>query len=287
MKSSYKISSGPHIHSRMTIGNIYIYLILALLPSCMYALYAHEFEALKIIGITTCSAVVSEYLFQLIFKKTSTIGEFHSVYIGIILALHFPAQTPWWLCVIGGVFSVLIFKPMNLLQPVAATKMFLMIIFGSLYPFFSTTVVTVSKNETFLLYDLLIGNTIGPIGTTSVIAILLGAAFLIVMEVLDIRIPMMCILSFLMYCMIFSSRGLDVQYLVSQLCSGTFMFDVWFLAPDYRTVPITKNGRVVYGILLGILIGIIRIHLGFADGILLSILMVNLMTPLIEKLFKR
>ena len=133
---------------------------------------------------------------------------------------------------------------------------------------------------------MIIGRTAGTIGETSMIALLIGAAFLLVMKVIDLRVPGAYILSFVVFIVLFSGHGLELDYIVAQLAGGGLMLGAFFMATDYVTRPITKNGQYVFGIFLGIMTGIFRIFGPSAEGVSYAIILGNLLVPLIEKVTK-
>ena len=139
------------------------------------------------------------------------------------------------------------------------------------------------SGETVDLLSLFIGNVQGTIGETSALAILIGAAILLIRGIIDFRIPVAYILTFSVFALIFSGHGLDFYYLLCQLCSGGLMLGAWFMATDYVTSPITSKGRIVYGICLGIFTGLFRIFGGSAEGVSYAIIFCNLLVPLIER----
>ena len=137
--------------------------------------------------------------------------------------------------------------------------------------------------------NMMIGTIPGTIGETSVIAIIIGAIFLIMMGVIDLRIPGTYIVSFVIFIGIFGPFAhetvsfFDPQYITAHLCGGGLMLGAWFMATDYVTSPITKKGQIVYGILLGVLTGLFRLFGGSAEGVSYAIIISNLLVPLIEK----
>ena len=130
---------------------------------------------------------------------------------------------------------------------------------------------------------MLIGTTAGTIGETSVIAILIGAIILILLGVIDLTIPGTYIVTFVVFILLFGGHGLDGNYVTAQLCGGGLMLGAFFMATDYVTSPITPLGKVVYGILLGILTGLFRIFGANAEGVSFAIILSNLLVPIIEK----
>ena len=297
MNENYNISSSPHIRSKVTTGSIMLYVIIALLPATIFGVYTFGLSALLVVLITTASAVSTEYIYQKLMKKKVTIGDFSAALTGLLLALNLPAEAPWWMCVIGSVFAILIVKQVfgglgqNFMNPALGARCFLLISFtGRMTTFVydgvtgATPLALLKYGENVNLMDMLIGNEAGTIGETSVIAILIGALFLIAMGIIDLRIPGTYLASFVVFIVLFGGRGLDLTYITAHLCGGGLMLGAWFMATDYVTSPITKTGQIVYGICLGVLTGLFRLFGGSAEGVSYAIIFSNLLVPLIEKI---
>ena len=152
-----------------------------------------------------------------------------------------------------------------------------------------TPLAALKAGESVNTMDMLLGTIPGTIGETSVIAIIIGAIFLILTGVIDLRIPGTYIVTFVIFVGIFgqftdAQAGLfDPQYITAHLCGGGLMLGAWFMATDYVTSPITKKGQYVYGVLLGILTGLFRLFGGSAEGVSYAIIISNLLVPLIER----
>ena len=131
--------------------------------------------------------------------------------------------------------------------------------------------------------DMLYGNIAGTIGETSVIAILIGAIILILLEVIDLKIPAAYIITFALFMFVFGPSRFDTTYVVAQLCGGGLMLGAFFMATDYVTSPITPMGKIVFGICCGILTGLFRCFGANAEGVSFSIILCNLLVPIIEK----
>ena len=297
MNENYNISSSPHIRSKVTTGSIMLYVIIALLPATIFGVYTFGISALLVVLITTASAVATEYLYQKLMKKKVTIGDFSAALTGLLLALNLPAEAPWWMCVLGSVFAILIVKQVfgglgqNFMNPALGARCFLLISFTGRVTTFvydgvtgATPLALLKYGENVNLMDMLIGNEAGTIGETSVIAILIGALFLIAMGIIDLRIPGTYLASFVVFIVLFGGRGLDLTYITAHLCGGGLMLGAWFMATDYVTSPITKTGQIVYGICLGVLTGLFRLFGGSAEGVSYAIIFSNLLVPLIEKI---
>ena len=152
-----------------------------------------------------------------------------------------------------------------------------------------TPLALLKDGETVDTMNMLIGKIPGTIGETSVIAIIIGAIFLILVGAIDLRIPGTYIVTFVIFVGIFghfTKAGVgffDPQYITAHLCGGGLMLGAWFMATDYVTSPITKKGQYVYGALLGILTGLFRLFGGSAEGVSYAIIISNLFVPLIER----
>ena len=142
----------------------------------------------------------------------------------------------------------------------------------------------VKAGEKVDLLSLFLGNTQGTIGETSALAILIGAAFLLILKVIEWRIPCTYIGSFAIFVILFGGHGADGYYLLEQLLGGGLMLGAWFMATDYVTTPITKRGQLVYGVILGCLTGLFRIFGASAEGVSYAIIFGNLLIPVIERL---
>ena len=249
--------------------------------------------------VTIASCLVSEWVFEKIVHKKSTLGDMSAVVTGLLLALNLPATLPWWEAMIGGVFAIVIVKMMfgglgqNFMNPALGARCFLLIAFAadmtnfSIDSYSGATPLALIRNEgvdSVNIMDMLIGKTAGTIGETSVIAILIGAIFLILMGVIDLRIPGTYIVSFVIFLILFSGHGFDVNYIVAELCGGGLMLGAFFMATDYVTSPITPMGQILYGICLGVLTGLFRTFGANAEGVSFAIILSNLLVPMIEKI---
>ncbi len=296
MGENYNISSSPHIRSKVTTSNIMLMVIIALLPATAFGVYNFGISALIVVVLTTASAVLTEYLYQKLMHKKVTIGDYSAALTGLLLALNLPAEAPWWMCVLGSVFAILVVKQVfgglgqNFMNPALGARCFLLISFTGRMTSFTydgvtgaTPLALLKAGEQVDVFDMFIGNISGTIGETSVIALLIGAIFLVVMGVIDFRIPVTYIVTFAIFVIIFGGHGLDFNYVAAHLCGGGLMLGAWFMATDYVTSPITKRGQILYGVCLGILTGLFRLFGGSAEGVSYAIIFSNLLVPLMEK----
>lgn len=296
MDRKLKVSSNPHIRSKVTTNGIMMAVVLALLPAAGFGIYNFGVRALLHILITVASTVLTEFLYGL-YRKKMTVTDLSAVVTGLLLALNLPVNAPLWIGAVGGVFAILIVKMLfgglgqNFMNPALAARCFLLISFPALMTDFTcdaysgaTPLAALKAGETVNVTDMIIGRTAGTIGETSMIAIVIGACFLILLGVIDLRVPGSYIVSFALFVLIFGGKGLDFQYLSAQLAGGGLMLGAFFMATDYVTRPITVKGQYLYGIFLGIMTGIFRIFGPGAEGVSYAIILGNLLVPLIEKI---
>ena len=297
MNENYNVSSSPHIRDKVTSSNIMLMVVISLLPATFFGIWTFRHEnAWILIVVTTAAAVLAEYLWEKLMHKPVTIKDFSAVVTGLLLALNLPPTLPWWMGVVGAFFAIIVVKQLfgglgqNFMNPALGARCFLLICFAGKMTNFvydgvtgPTPLANLKAGESVDSFAMLIGNTSGTIGETSVIALMIGAMFLILMGVIDLRIPGTYILTFVIFISLFGGHGFDPQYITAHLCGGGLMLGAWFMATDYVTSPITSKGKIVYGICLGCLTGLFRLFGGSAEGVSYAIIISNLLVPLIEK----
>ncbi len=297
MSDLFHVSSSPHVRSKDTSGRIMLYVVLALLPTTCFGIYNFGYRAAILILVTIASCVASEWVFEKIVHKKSTINDFSAVVTGLLLSLNLPATLPWWEAALGGVFAIVIVKMLfgglgqNFMNPALGARCFLLIAFAADMTKFAiddytgaTPLAAMRNGEAVNAMDMLIGRTAGTIGETSAIAILFGAIVLILLGVIDLRIPGTYIVTFVLFLLLFSGHGLDANYITAQLCGGGLMLGAFFMATDYVTSPITPNGKLLFGVCLGVLTGLFRMYGANAEGVSFAIILSNLLVPMIEKI---
>ena len=321
MKELYNVSASPHVRSGVTTRSIMRDVALALIPASAMGVYRFGFRAFLVLLSAVVAAILSEFLWnRFVIKKKQGFTECSALVTGLLLGMNLPASVPLWMPIIGSAFAIIVAKEFfgglgqNFMNPALAGRVFLMICFAGRmtaftvdkaadgFDFFmngasavdgisSATPLAVIKNleagadvcGAVSLKDMFFGFTGGVIGETSALCILIGAAYLLVRKVINLRIPAAYILTFAVFMLIFGGHGFDMTYLACQLCGGGLMLGAWFMATDYVTSPITKLGQIVFGILLGLLTGVIRLFSNSAEGVSYAIIFCNLLVPFIER----
>ncbi len=300
MNNMLHVSSSPHVRDKVTTKNLMFDVVIALIPATVWGVYQFGLYALAVVVATIAACVLSEYVWEKGMGKPITIADGSAVVTGIILALNMPPEIPIWMPMLGGVFAIIVVKQLfgglgqNFMNPALAARCFLLISFaGNMNNFSSaklgfdsvsgaTPLAAMRAGSQVDLAAMVVGKIPGTIGEVSVIALLIGAVYMIVRKVISPRIPLIYIGTVAVFVFIFG--GFDVTYTVNQICAGGLIFGAFFMATDYVTSPITKKGQVVFGILLGLLTGIFRLWGGSPEGVSYAIILSNLCMPMIEKM---
>lgn len=299
MEQNMKISSSPHIRDKETTTNLMGQVIVALMPATAVGISNYGMHAVVTILISAISCIVFEALFQKLLGRKNTILDLSAALTGLLLALNLPAEVPFWLPIIGAFFAIIVVKQLfgglgqNFMNPALGARCFLLISFTGRMTTFTYDAVTTATplaqlkaGEDVDVLSMFLGTIPGTIGETSALALLIGGIFLLVRKVINYRIPLFYIGSFSVFIMIYalaSGRGFDVSFLLAHLCGGGLMLGAFFMATDYVTSPITPMGKIVFGILLGLLTFLFRIFGGSAEGVSYAIIIGNLLVPLIER----
>ena len=299
MERLLHVSSSPHVRDTVTTKNIMYDVLIAMIPAAAFGVYQFGFNALLVIILTMAACVLSEYMFEKAMKRPITIADGSALVTGMILALNMPPEIPVWVPVLGGVFAIIVVKQLygglgqNFMNPALAARCFLLISFAGMMNDFSsaslgfdsvsgaTPLAMLRSGETVDLAALVIGRIPGTIGEVSVLALLIGAVYMLVKKVISPRIPLIYIGTAAVFLFLFG--GFDPYYVICEVCSGGLIFGAFFMATDYVTSPITPKGQIVYGVILGLLTGIFRLWGASPEGVSYAIILSNLLVPMIER----
>ena len=301
MSKLLNVSSSPHVRCGVSTKNLMYDVAIAMLPATIWGVMQFGIYSLIVVVATVLSCVLSEYLFETLMHKPVTISDGSALVTGMILGLNMPPAIPLWMPILGGVFAIIVVKQLygglgqNWMNPALAARCFLLISFAGKMSSFTLDGVTTATplnvmktawkaGESNLGVDLMamfIGKIPGTIGEVSVVALLIGAAYLVFKKVISLRIPLTYIVTVAVFVFIFGRQ--DLNFVLAHICGGGLIFGAFFMATDYVTSPITPKGQIVFGILLGVLTGTFRLFGGSAEGVSYAIIISNLMVPLIER----
>ena len=300
MSNLLNISSSPHVRDKSSTKSIMWDVFLALMPAAVFGIYnfsvkPRNINAILLIVVCIATFVLTEYIWQKAMKLPLTVSDGSAAVTGLLLALNLSSTFPIWMAIIGSVFAIIIVKQLfgglgqNFMNPALGARCFLMVSFAGQMTSFTYDGVTGATplaqikmgTGTPKLLDMFLGTTGGTIGETSVVALLIGAAYLVARKVISLRIPVTYIVTFAIFAILFGQH--DIMYLAKELCGGGLILGAFFMATDYVTSPITPKGQIVFGIILGVLTGVFRIFGASAEGVSYAIIISNLLVPLIER----
>lgn len=305
-----QLSSSPHIASKIKTSHVMWAVVIALLPETVWGVILFGIPALVTILASVATAILSEFLFNLICKKRQSAFDGSAAITGLLLALVLPPTLPLWQTILGSFFAIIVAKQLfgglgsNVWNPALTGRAFLFASFPAamgnawITPLpdatSSATILSTLKQADAVTsattagaaasidyWQLFIGRQAGCIGESSVLLILISALFLIATKIVDWRTPVFMIGTFALLTWI---SGGDV---LAHVLSGGLVFGAVFMATDYVTSPVTAPGRIVFGAGCGLLTFLIRKFGGYPEGVMFSILIMNSIVPFLNKLTPR
>lgn len=296
------IEPSPHIRSSWTTQRVMLNVIIALLPALIAAVVIFGIRALTLTVICCTACVLFEWLFCVITKKERTISDLSAVVTGMLLAFNLPVDIPEYMAIIGCFVAIFIVKMLfggigqNFANPAITGRIVLMLSFTSYMsswtaPFaykdgvdavVSATPLVASAEELPSLMDMFLGVRAGCMGETCALALLIGGIYLVARKIITPVAPLSFI-GTVALCAFFYGGG-DVQYMTYQVLSGGLLLGAIFMATDYSTTPLTNYGKLIFGIGCGLLTFLIREFAALPEGVSYSILLMNILTPYIDKI---
>jgi electron transport complex protein RnfD len=304
-RSTFLLSSSPHIAKGEDVPQIMRSVIYALLPAAIFGIYIFGWRVLIMMVVGVLAAILTEAITNWGMKKPQTISDGSAAVTGLLLVLTLPPSLPYWMIIVGAVVAIFIGKQIfgglgyNIFNPALLGRAFLQ----ASFPIPMTTwtipktidaITTATPLGSFKFektltpyFDLFMGNVGGCVGETSALLIMVGGFFLIIKKYADWRIPISYLLSVVVFGGVFwlldPARYPDPVF---HLFSGGLMLGAFFMATDMVTSPITPKGRWIFGIGAGIFLVVIRLFGGLPEGVMYSILLMNAFTPLINRYTK-
>ncbi len=289
------VSTSPHIHSKNTTTRVMLDVIIALTPVMVASVLLYGFRALLLLSVSVATAIVSETLFNLICKKENTIYDLSAVVTGVLLALNVPVSLPLWQMAIGSAFAIIAVKCLfggigqNFANPAITARIMMLLSFGSTMTVFHYPADTVASATPLALIkggaerllpntvDLLFGRYGGCLGETCSIALILGGVYLLARRVITWHAP------FAFIGTVFAGSFVFGLPPVAELLTGGLLIAAFFMITDYSTTPVTKGGRLIFGLGCGIITLLIRKWGAYPEGVSFAVLFMNILTPYIEK----
>ena len=292
MPSLLTVSPSPHARRGVMTSHLMRDVMIALVPATIWGVYLFGVRAALVVLVSILSSVLFELLTEIILKRTVTIADCSAALTGLLLGLNLPADVPLYIPIVGSAFAIIVVKQLfggigkNIMNPALAARVFLVLTWPSAMTVFrgafdrsfdavsSATPLAALKSGSLpsqSLLDLFLGRQGGSIGELS-ISWHIPVAYL----------GTVAILSFL-----FPAAGVSrLPYMVASLCSGGLVLGAFFMATDYVTSPVTKVGRLIYGVGCGLLTVFIRRFGGYQEGVSFAILIMNALVWYLDMLTK-
>lgn len=304
MSDIIKINSSPHIHSGKSVKGVMWAVTFALIPAGLWGVWAFGIRALYLIIASIITCLVTEAAILKLRKKPQSINDGSALLTGLLLAYNVSPDLPVWAICIGAFFAIAVVKQAfgglgrNIFNPALAGRAFLMASWPTYMVTFknprwqldaltSATPLTNIKHDFGFPVpshlDLLIGNRGGCIGEVCAIALILGAVYLLYKRYIELRIPISFIATVGFLSWAFMGEGLFKGDWIFYILSGGLILGAFYMATDYVTSPITKKGKIIFGVFCGILTFAIRKWGGYPEGVCYAILIMNAAVPLIER----
>lgn len=296
MNNDLILSVSPHIRSNITTRRIMLDVVISLLPAAIAGTLIFGIRSLAVIAVCVASAVISEYLFNKAAKKPNTITDLSAVVTGLLLSLNLPANTPLWQAAVGAAFAIIFVKCVfggigqNFANPAITARIFMLVAFGSMssaaFPknidavSGATPLAVLQNGGEVKITDLLLGTRGGSIGETCTVALIIGGLYLLFRKVISWHTPVIFVATVFLFT--FAVKG-DAFTALEYTLSGGLFIGAIFMATDYATTPVTKWGKVIFGIGAGLLTVLIRLWGVYPEGVSFAILLMNILTPYIDK----
>jgi electron transport complex protein RnfD len=318
MRNRLIVNFSPHLHKDESVSKIMWMVVISLIPAGLAGVFIFGLNALWLIILGIVSALFTEVALQILTKRKITVLDGSAFITGLLLAYNLPAHVPFWLPIVGSVFSVAIGKQVfgglgqNIFNPALVGRVFLMASWPKYMTAFTKPFDTVTsatplallkegkliENISWLwlseakplpsgLYlDLLLGKKGGCIGEVCILALLIGAAFLFIRGYISWHIPITYVFTAGLLTYMFGAKGLLQGDWLFHILSGGLILGAFFMATDYVTSPLTRKGQIIFGIGCGIITAVIRLWGGYPEGASYAILMMNAATPIIDRYTK-
>jgi len=312
MSSNHRlyVSFPPYIHKGKTVSGIYRNYLIALLPAIFASLYYFRAGALCVLVISVVVSVLTEYLLQKVLKREIQVSDCHAILNGLILAFLLPPSSPWWMVTVGAFCSIAIGKQIfgelgnnpfnppligwvmlrlswpdkvsNWIEPVGGW------VADPVLQIFKIDGIEAIHDLEFNILNLFLGRQAGGLGTICALALLVGAIYLLGRRVISWHIPVSYLLTVFLFSLILylSSRETQISPIYHLICGGTLLGAI-FIATDPVSSPVTRWGKLAFGLICGVIVMVIRTWGKYPDGTVFAILLANTSTPLLNRLRPR
>lgn len=292
------LSSSPHIRGKKTVSGIMLDVIVALIPAAAASVIIFGYRAALVMCICISTAILSEFFFQKITKSKILVNDLSACVTGLLLALNLPVSIPLWQAALGSLFAVVVVKGMfggigkNFANPAITARIMMLIAFtGTMTAYVTPFTDTLTSSATPLamlggdtsalpsLKDMLLGIRAGSMGETCAVALIIGGVYLIFRGVISYVTPVSYVGTVFILSLIYGGG----EFALYQVLSGGLLLGAFFMATDYATTPTRPLGKLIFGLGCGIITAAIRFYGSNPEGVSYAILLMNIITPYIDK----
>ena len=302
-------SSNPHIRNNEDTRSLMLDVIIALMPALAMSVYVFGVTTLISAVVSVAGAVFFEWLYRKLLKKPQTIGDLSAALTGLLLSMVCPPTLPYWMLLVGDFFAIFVVKQLyggigkNFLNPALAGRAALVACYASQMTSWAaprtvdavtaaTPLAMMKAGEfealtaQYSLSDMFIGLIGGSAGEVSAMMLLIGGLYLGFRRVISWHTPVAYIGTVAVLTFLFPQGNDALTYMLYNVFGGGLMLGAFFMATDYVTSPITKEGQLIYGLGCGLLTVFIRYFGSYPEGVCYSILIMNCLVWIIDKYTK-
>ena len=309
-KKLFKVTSNPIVRTPRSTDKIMLDVIIALVPALGVGAYMFGMNVAILLVVNVACCVIFEWVYRKLMKKNTSVGDLSAVVTGVLLTCVMPSAAPWWLGIIGSFFAIIVVKQLyggigkNFLNPALAARAFLSAAYAAYMTAWAVpsvmrdVVVDATTMSTPLSYmhtgdalpeyfnflNMFLGGIPGSIGEVSALALLVGAAYLLIRKVITWRIPVTFIGTVAVLTLVFGKEGYsNVDWMLYNVLSGGLILGACFMATDYSTSPVNLNGQLIFGVGCGAITVLIRYFGSYPEGVSYAILIMNCCTWALDK----
>lgn len=309
-KKLFKVTSNPIVRTPRSTDKIMLDVIIALVPALGVGAYMFGMNVAILLVVNVACCVIFEWAYRKLMKKNTSVGDLSAVVTGVLLTCVMPSAAPWWLGIIGSFFAIIVVKQLyggigkNFLNPALAARAFLSAAYAAYMTAWAVpsvmrdVVVDATTMSTPLSYmhtgdalpeyfnflNMFLGGIPGSIGEVSALALLVGAAYLLIRKVITWRIPVTFIGTVALLTLVFGKEGYsNVDWMLYNVLSGGLILGACFMATDYSTSPVNLNGQLIFGVGCGAITVLIRYFGSYPEGVSYAILIMNCCTWALDK----
>lgn len=309
-KKLFKVTSNPIVRTPRSTDKIMLDVIIALVPALGVGAYMFGMNVAILLVVNVACCVIFEWAYRKLMKKNTSVGDLSAVVTGVLLTCVMPSAAPWWLGIIGSFFAIIVVKQLyggigkNFLNPALAARAFLSAAYAAYMTAWAVpsvmrdVVVDATTMSTPLSYmhtgdalpeyfnflNMFLGGIPGSIGEVSALALLVGAAYLLIRKVITWRIPATFIGTVAVLTLVFGKEGYsNVDWMLYNVLSGGLILGACFMATDYSTSPVNLNGQLIFGVGCGAITVLIRYFGSYPEGVSYAILIMNCCTWALDK----